>query len=95
MLRLVARRRALADATLLFRRGFLYYGSRRAWISLSARLVFSPAIIADESDDWLAEKLSQSVPDGECWFFGNFDARSCFEIVRELWPEDLKHALKR
>jgi hypothetical protein len=85
----------MANPTLLFRAGFIYYSSRSAWISLSARQVFSAAIIAEESDDWLAEKLSQTAPDGECWFFGDFDARSCFEIRRELWPERLRDELKR
>ena len=85
----------MVDTTLLLQTGFMYYASRSAWISLSRRQVFSDAIIAEESDDWLAEKLSQAVPDGECWFFGRFDARSCFEIRRELWAEDLRHWLKR
>jgi len=85
----------MADTTLLFRTGFIYYGSLSAWISLSARQVFSAAIVDAESDDWLAEKLRQTVPDGECWFFGDFDARSCFEIRRELWPEDLTTCAKK
>ena len=81
----------MADEQILRAQGFFQDKKRMAWINRERRLWFSYAIIRDRDAAWLAERLTESIPETEFHLHSNHQLSrdGCNAILEELDLSDL------